>query len=462
MSSFVPLASLEDSTPRTAARGRVALVALGCAKNLVDAEQMLGALAADGYALVPDTGSAEVVIVNTCAFIAAAREEAIREIRAASRLKRSGACEVLVVSGCFAQKEPEQIRALCPEVDAVVGVSEFPQIAGIVAAARPDGQAAQVAVSVPQMPYQEYLPRRRATPPWTAYVKIAEGCDCACTFCTIPSIRGSFRSRSEEAVLAEVRALAADGVREVNLIAEDTTHYGFDRTGRRQLAGLLYRLGEVEGLLWVRLLYCYPTKVDDGLTRAIAEVPVVAKYLDLPLQHAHDGLLKAMGRAGRREGYLRRIAALREAAPEICLRSTFIVGFPGEHREELEALESFLDEADLDRVGFFAYSPEPGTPAAELPGRVPAGVAQARIARLAERQAAISLRKNEGLVGKTLKVLVEQVTPGGGVGRSYRDAPEIDGVVWVAGSVSAGEVAAVLITAADTHDLHGRTAAGQE
>lgn len=458
MSDFVPLSALEPTAAPTG--GRVALVALGCAKNLVDAEQMLGALGGAGYRLVNDLATADVIIVNTCGFLEAARQEAQREIRSAARMKFQGNCRVLIVSGCFAQKEPAAIRELCPDVDAVVGVSEFPRIVSIVEQAKGDGALPQVVVSAPEMPYQESLSRFRATPPWTAYVKISEGCDCKCTFCTIPSIRGRFKSRDEAAVVREVTALVADGVREINLIAEDTTHYGHDRTGRRQLPNLLRQLGEIDGLRWVRLLYCYPTKIDRELMRAMAEVPCVVPYLDMPLQHAHDGMLKAMGRAGRREGYLRLLGELRETLPDICVRSTFIVGFPGEHREELAALESFLSEAELDRVGFFPYSPEPGTPAAELPGRVPLPVAQARIAALAELQASVSLRRNEALVGKVLEVLVEQGTSEGGVGRSYRDAPEIDGVVRIAGEVEVGELVTVEVIGADTHDLTARSLAG--
>jgi ribosomal protein S12 methylthiotransferase len=456
VSEIIELATRGDKPAGGAPR--VALIALGCAKNLVDAEQMLGSLEARGYRLVTRADEAEVVIVNTCSFLQAARDEAIAEIRGAARLKRLGACDTLVVSGCLAQLDPDLVRAKCPEVDIVIGVSEFPRLGEVLDAARADRALRPVEVSLPQMPYQDYLPRRRATPPWTAYVKIAEGCDCACSFCLIPTIRGSFRSRSIESVTAEAQQLAREGVREINLIAEDLTHFGRDWGGRRALADLLRALGEVDGLAWIRLLYCYPTKVDDALIAAIAEVPKVVKYLDMPLQHAHNDILRAMNRGGRREGYLRLLGELRAAVPDICVRSTFIVGFPGERREEFAALESFLDEARLDRVGFFPFSAEKGTPAATLSGQVAPGVARSRVARLALRQADISRQRNAALVGRTMEVLTEESGPNGSTGRSYRDAPEIDGVVRFSGQAVPGEMARVRIDSADEHDLAGSLA----
>jgi ribosomal protein S12 methylthiotransferase len=451
----MPVATL---TADDGGQPRVALVALGCPKNLVDAEQMLGVLTARGYRLVPDPARAEVIVVNTCGFLQAAREEALREIRAAARLKHVGRCDTLVVTGCLAQADPDGVRAHCSEVDAVIGVAEFARIGELVDAARA-GRRDQVAVSAPVAAYRDELPRTLATAPWTAYLKIAEGCDCRCSFCTIPALRGPFRSRPLESVVTEAERLVAGGVRELVLVAEDVTHYGRDRAGAPRLADLLRALGALDRLDWIRLLYCYPTRLDDALLAAMAEVPAVLPYVDMPLQHAHDGILSQMHRAGNRAGYLRLLARLREALPDVCVRSSFIVGFPGERREEFAALESFLEEARLDRVGFFAFSPEPGTPAATLPGRVAPGVARARIARLAERQAAISQQGGNKMVGRSLAVLVESGTREGGVGRSYRDAPEIDGVVHVdgaaRGALRPGEMVRVRITAADTHDLFG-------
>ncbi len=339
-------------------------------------------------------------------------------------------------------------------------MSEFPRIAELLDGVRRQQGWRPVAVSLPDLPYQEYLPRKLATPRWTAYLKIAEGCDCRCSFCTIPSIRGAFRSRPVEAVVAEATRLCADGVREVNLIAEDLTHYGQDVYGRRALADLLRSLGEVPGLDWIRLLYCYPTKVDEALIEAMAEVPQVLHYLDMPLQHAAPEILKAMNRGGRQEGYLRLIGRLRAAMPDICLRSTFIVGFPGEHRGEVEQLGEFLDLAQLDRVGFFAYSPEPGTPAAELPGQVPHKVALARVAELAARQATISAARQEALLGRRLAVLVEESGDGWSTGRSYRDAPEIDGVVRLTGAAVPGTLVWAVVTGAGTHDVEARIESG--
>ncbi len=455
MNDFVPLAELAEPPAASVTAARVALVSLGCSRNLVDAEQMLGVLSAHGYRLTRQLDQAEVIIVNTCSFIASARDEAVRTIREAARWKQTGCCDALVVAGCMAQKEPDEVARRCPEVDCIVGLSEFPSLPKLLEQVRGPARRRPVAVSLPDLPYQEYLPRLRATPPWTAYLKIAEGCDCACTFCTIPTIRGRFRSRAVSDIVAEAERLVADGVRELVLIAEDLTHYGHDLAGRRELSSLLRALGELDGLAWVRLLYCYPTKVDEALIEAMATTPNVARYLDMPLQHADDGILRAMGRGGRRAGYLRLIARLRAAMPDLCVRSTFIVGFPGERHHELARLRDFLAEAQLDRVGFFCYSREPGTPAAELPGQVPRPVAEARLASLAAEQAVISRQRNEGWIGRRLTVLAEQREAGGGVGRSFRDAPEIDGVVRYSGAAEPGEMVTVEVTAADDHDLRG-------
>jgi ribosomal protein S12 methylthiotransferase len=510
-------------------RRTVGLVALGCPKNLVDAELMLGQLEERGYTLTPDARAAEVVLVNTCSFIGPAREESVQVILEAARLKQSGSCRLLLVTGCLAQQHAPELAKELPEVDAFVGVSEFPRLGEIIDAAW-KGQR-PIAVAPPTLPYQEYAPRRLATPPWTAYLKIAEGCDCACTFCAIPAIRGRFRSRRPEAILAEAERLAAQGVRELNLIAEDTTHYGVDlecrslcfgaaaeaaalqreRPGVRSLLpDLLRALAQVDEIAWLRLLYCYPTKVHDELIEVIATEPKVCAYLDVPMQHGDDDVLRAMGRAGRRAGYLRLIARLRAAIPDVAIRSAFIVGFPGERRAHFENLRDFVREAELDRVGFFAYSPEPDTPAAELPHPVPPQVIQRRLEELAEVQRMVSRQRQERWVGRRMRVLIEGPLPGGEErekregkgkegrkgdrgpgsgdrgrritdhgsritdhrspptphsegrflwhGRSFRDAPGIDGVVVCESSrpLIPGTFVDVQIEQASDHDLRGR------
>lgn len=465
----------------------VGLICLGCPKNLVDAELMLGTLEQHGYRVTNEAAEAEMLIVNTCSFIEAAREEAIATILEAAQLKEKGRCRYLVVTGCLVQMHGEELRRELPEVDAFVGVSEFPRLPEILAQLE-HSPVPPLAVNQPEMAYPEHLPRRRATPPWTAYLKIAEGCDGACTFCTIPALRGKYRSRPPEAIIAEAERLAKAGVKELILVAEDTTYYGIDLAGRRLLPDLLRQLGQISGLEWIRLLYGYPTRVDEALMEVMATEPKICAYLDLPLQHADDGILRAMGRAGHRDGYLRLVRRLREYLPEIALRSTFIVGFPGEGPREFAILREFLREARLDRVGFFLFSPEPGTPAAEMPHQVPPTVAEQRLEELVAVQAEISRERNETFLGRVLPVLIEGIVtenPGnaevsswklevGGrkcksalrdgdvnsyavyYGRSYRDAPEIDGLVFVAGEgLTPGDLVPVRITAAEEHDLHG-------
>jgi len=439
---------------------KVGFISLGCPKNLVDSELMLGQLVEQGYTLTPAEREAEVIVVNTCSFIGPAREEAIDTILEAARWKKEGACRWLVVTGCLVQQHRDELARALPEVDAFLGVSEFHRL-GEALAALPQGQR-PLLVGPPTRPYPEHAPRCLATPPWTAYLKIAEGCDGVCTFCTIPQIRGPFRSRPPEAVLAEAERLAHQGVKELILVAEDTTQYGHDLAGRRLLPELLRDLASIAGVRWLRLLYAYPTRVDDRLIDVLATEPKVCAYLDLPLQHGDNAILKAMGRAGRRESYLRLIARLRERIPDLALRSTFIVGFPGETRARFEALGDFLLQAQLDRVGFFLYSPEPGTPAAARPGRVSERTAARRLEELSQLQADISTRRNERFVGRTLTVLLETWSPEEKAwrGRSYRDAPDIDGCVYVQAdpALQPGHFVEVRITRAGVHDLWGARA----
>ncbi|HTX58486.1 MAG TPA: 30S ribosomal protein S12 methylthiotransferase RimO, partial [Verrucomicrobiae bacterium] len=347
----------------------VSFVSLGCAKNLVDTEVMIAKLGGAGWELEPDARRADAVVINTCAFIDPAKAESTETILEHAARKRRG--QHLVVAGCLAQRYGEQLQALVPEIDGVIGTGAYAGIAElleeIAAGMRP------IRLDFEAEPEHDFLPRLVTTPRATAYLKIAEGCDHPCTFCIIPKLRGAFRSRSEESVLEEARALAAAGTKELILIAQDTSMWGRDRGFRRGgLARLLERLHEIEGIEWIRLLYLYPATIDRELVEAIASLPKVCKYMDMPLQHAHPDVLRAMLRPSNGERYLEILEDFRARVPGITMRSTFIVGFPGETLEHVEYLEAWIARAQLDRVGFFEYSAEEQTPAAELPAPVSA------------------------------------------------------------------------------------------
>ena len=367
----------------------VAFVSLGCAKNLVDTEVMIAKLGAAGWRLEPQPGDAETVVINTCAFIDPAKEESTHVILEHAARKRPG--QQLIVAGCLAQRYGAQLQSLIPEIDGVVGTGAYAGIAEMLddveAGRRP------VRLDFEAEPEHDFLPRLVTTPRATAYLKIAEGCDHPCTFCIIPALRGKFRSRSEESILAEARALANGGTKELILIAQDTSMWGRDRGARRGgLAALLERLHDVAGLEWIRLLYLYPATVDRELVDAIARLPKVCKYMDMPLQHAHPEVLRAMLRPGNGERYLEIMDEFRAKVPGITMRSTFIVGFPGERDEHVEYLEEWIGRAELDRVGFFEYSAEEGTPAATLGERVPVRRRRERLIRLREAQRRASER----------------------------------------------------------------------
>lgn len=442
----------------TRPRPAVGVISLGCPKNLVDTEVMLGLLSRAGFAIVGDAARADVLLVNTCCFIEAAREEAAEALTEAAALRRAGRARALVCAGCWPQAEPERLRARFPEVDAFMGPGEVADVVEVVGGAlagvrRPAPTAAPDAYL-----HAEGLPRLRTTPPWSAYVKIADGCSHGCRFCVIPRLRGRYRSRPLEAVVAEVRALAAEGVREVNLVSQDTTAYGQDRSGP-DLVELLCALDEVERIRWIRLLYGFPTRVSERLIEMMAGASRVCHYLDVPFQHADAGVLRRMGRPGEGEGYLRLIARLREAMPDIALRSTFLVGFPGEGEAEFARLLEFVEAAQLDRAGAFSFSPEQGTPAAEMPDQVPAELAQERQEALMAAQQRISLERNRRWLGREIEVLIEgRDRRGRWVGRSFRDAPEVDGTVVLeppGARRRPGEFARARVTAAEPYDLVG-------
>jgi ribosomal protein S12 methylthiotransferase len=435
-------------------------VSLGCAKNLVDTEVMLGHLDRAGCEFVTDPAEADVVVVNTCSFIEDARKESIQAILEAAALKRSGSVRRLVVAGCLVQRYSEELRRELPEVDAFVGLDQLDSIVPAVAP-RSDLPILR-ALPAPRSTflYGADTPRRLATAPWTAYVKIAEGCDHTCSFCAIPAFRGSFRSRTTEDVAAEAERLAAGGVRELNLIAQDSSHFGRDRGDARGLAGLLERLDAVPGLRWIRVHYLYPNTVTDRLIETMAVLPRVVPYVDMPLQHAHPDTLRRMRRGGSAESHLALLDRFRRAMPGCALRSTFIVGYPGETEEEFDALLAFVREVRFDHVGVFPYSHEVATRAHEETDDVPAEVKRERRERLLEAQRAIAFERNASRIGETVVVLLEGAHPETEhllVGRLATQAADVDGQVLVNdGFAEPGTFARLEITDAAGYDLVGR------
>src|ERR1044071_2082858 len=388
---------------------KVGMVSLGCPKNLVDSEVMMGLLARQGYELTTDSQSADVLVVNTCGFIDSARQESVDSILEMAQLKETGNLKRLVVAGCLVERYREELQREIPEIDALIGVNQLEEIETVV---EPFGRRSlpvySEGASMPELYlYDETTPRLRATAPYTSYVKIAEGCDHTCAFCIIPKLRGGFRSRSPESILREVETLAAQGVKEFVLISQDTTTYGSDLGLTDGLARLVDSIAGVAGVEWVRFLYCYPTAITDELLRGMAERPNVLKYFDIPLQHASRRVLTRMRRGGTRASYERLIERIRERVPGVAVRTTFIVGFPGEREEDFEELVDFVRAVEFDRVGVFTYSNEENSAAVELDEKVDEQVARKRERRLMKEQARISRRKNRKLVGQRVKGLLE-------------------------------------------------------
>ena len=436
----------------------VAMVSLGCAKNLVDSEVMAGTLATAGFMLIGEAGDADVLVINTCAFIADARNEALAEVENGVAWKKARSGRRLAVAGCLPQREHGALRARFPEIDLFLGVDDVPRIADLLRAAAPPEPGPAAAMPLPQYLYDETTPRLLLTPAAFAYVKIAEGCDHHCRFCAIPSIRGRQRSRSMPSVAREVRNLLEQGVHEINLIAQDTTRYGADRSDGATLAGLLRELDALPGQFWLRVLYTHPKHVTDDLLEVFAAARHLVPYIDMPLQHISDGILRAMGRGMGEDATRDLLARLRARLPKAILRTTFLVGYPGETEADFAKLLAFVKETRFDRLGAFAYSPEAGTPAAAITeGVVPAGVAQARRDALLEAQQAIALEKNQALVGQELEVLLERTGDRQGwlAGRAAGDAPEVDNTVHVHGvkSLLKHGFCRVRITAAGPYDL---------
>jgi ribosomal protein S12 methylthiotransferase len=454
--SFVPDTFTTQLT-RSAAKGRYAFVSLGCPKNLVDSERMLGMLQLDGYELVDDPRGADFAVVNTCGFIEAARQESFAAIDEMLELKRRGDLRGVIVSGCLAERQREALLVDRPGIDHLVGVFGREEVTKV-ADRLLGGLTEQRSVfhPAPTHPLPDTA-RLRITPRHFAFLKISEGCDRLCTFCAIPRMRGKHYTKPMEEVVAEARELAADGVRELVIVAQDTTYYGKDLYGRPRLAELLRELEHVEGLDWIRLMYFYPMYVTDELIDAIAASPRIVPYLDMPLQHVNDRMLRRMQRRVNREQTEELLAKLRSRIPNLVMRTTFITGFPGETDAESAELLEFVGEQQFERLGVFTYSFEPDTPAAKLPDHLPEEVKEARRNRLMAVQQEVAFAWNEAQIGRRLDVLIDAAVPdekNAWVGRSYADAPDVDGVVYVTGeNLSVGALAPCEVVASSEYDL---------
>ena len=433
---------------------KVGMISLGCNKTRVDSETALGLLREHGYELTNDPAQADVLMVNTCGFIASAKEESIDAILDMARYKQIGKCRALVVTGCLAQRYEKDLMQEIPEIDLLMGVNQYQQL--------PD--ALEKALGGVRKTYcmddHTYYAHDRVltTPSYTAYTRIGEGCSNCCTFCAIPKIRGPYRSRPEADILREIESLAKQGVKEHILVAQDTSRYGMDFGGGSKLAELMQKAAKIDGVDWLRVLYCYPEETSEQLLDIIANTPNICSYVDLPIQHVNDAVLKRMHRRGTSADIRRAVKGAHERG--ITLRTSIIVGFPGETEEQFQELLDFLPEAEFDRLGAFTYSPEEGTPAAKMPDQIPEEVKAERLDRLMKRQAAIARKKNQARVGTVEKVLVTDRNARGEIlGRSQREAPETDGeIIFTAGESkmpSVGDFVDVRIEKASTYDLTG-------
>jgi ribosomal protein S12 methylthiotransferase len=447
-------------SPKTANRKPKTLypVSLGCPKNLVDTEIMLGHLARQGWQVVATPEEAQVLLVNTCAFIAPATQEAVDTILELARHKETDPGKRLVVAGCLVARYGEELLPPLPEVDLFIGVNDFPWLPELLKESA-EGNEPHLANQAPRFDYPEPLPRFPATPRPLAYLKIAEGCSHRCTFCTIPAIRGPYRSRSLTTLLSEAQHLAATGVKELNLIAQDTTAYGRDWGGQPGLVELLRELAAIPGFTWLRLLYTHPAHFTPELIAALASLPKVAPYLDVPIQHGHDEMLKRMGRRYTKNHLLDLFKRLREAIPGLALRTTVMVGFPGETEEHFQTLVEVVEEVRFEHLGVFLYYPEEGTPAARYADPVPRRTARARARRLKALQARRVRQRLKALAGTVQTVLVEGVSPESDyllTGRLITQAPDIDGQVYITAGVGmVGEIQPVRLTRALPYDLVG-------
>jgi len=441
---------------------KVSMVSLGCPKNLVDAEVMLGVLSKDDYEITTDEKDADVIIVNTCSFIKEAKQESIDAILDLAERKHDGRCHTLIVSGCLPQRYQEELANDLPEVDIFIGTGDYPRIAEILAEKK--GSESQLRyVGDPDYIYDESLPRLNSSPAWYSYLKIGEGCSNCCSYCIIPQLRGAYRSRPLEALVAEAERLASRGVKEINVISQDVTRYGSDLGDGSTLETLLRRLAAIEGIQWIRLLYAYPDGITDGLVALIRDEPKICKYLDIPIQHIADPVLKRMKRRSSEAQIRSLIATLRREIPGIALRTSLIVGFPGETVEDFASLMQFVEQTQFDRLGVFCYSREENTPAASLPDQISERVKRERYRKLMRAQARLSFRRNRALIGATEQVIVEGYSEETDLllrGRSSRQAPDIDGQVYItAGTAEVGDIVSLKVTDSSDYDLIGEIVA---
>lgn len=436
---------------------KILFISLGCDKNLVDSEVMLKLLEKKGYQFTDDETEADIIIINTCCFIGDAKEESVNTILEMAEYRKSGSCKALIVTGCLAQRYQKEILDEIEEVDAVLGTATYDAIAETVEKAL-EGRKELCFEDIDRL-VPEQGGRVLTTGGHYAYLKIAEGCDKHCTYCIIPRLRGHFRSVPEERLLAEAEELAEQGVKELILVAQETTVYGVDLYGEKRLPQLLKKLAGIQGIRWIRVQYCYPEEITEELIQIIKEEPKICHYLDLPIQHASDRILKRMGRRTTQADLRRIIGRLREAIPDICLRTTLISGFPGETEEDHEELMRFVDDCEFDRLGVFAYSAEEDTPAAAMPDQIPEEVKEDRRAEIMELQQEIAFEKAEGMTGRELTVMIEGKAADENVyvGRTYMDAPGVDGYLFLNTdeTLMSGDFARVRVTGAAEYDLIG-------
>ena len=434
-------------------------ISLGCDKNLVDAERMLGSLSQDGYTFTDDEQEADVILVNTCCFINDAKEESVNTILEMAEYKKSGTCKALLVSGCMAQRYKEEILQEVPEVDGILGTTSYDEVSKVLAEAL-KGKRVSDFHDLSELPETKMRSKRLVTTGGHyAFLKIAEGCDKRCTYCIIPYLRGPYRSVPMEQLLAEARELADNGVRELILVAQETTLYGKDLYGEKSLPKLLHELAQIPGIYWIRTQYCYPEEITDELIQTIKSEEKVCHYLDIPIQHASDRILRRMGRRTHKAELKERISTLRREIPDIALRTTFICGFPGETQEDHEELMEFVDEMEFERVGVFTYSAEEDTPAYSYPDQIPEEVKEERRADVMELQQEIAFEHCENMVGKVLDVMIEGKVADepAYVGRTYMDAPNVDGLIFVNADemLMSGDFVRVKVTGANEYDLIG-------
>ncbi len=436
---------------------KILFISLGCDKNLVDTEDMLGLLQQKGYEFTDDETECEIAVVNTCCFIGDAKEESINTLLEMAELKKSGQVKVLVATGCLAQRYREEIQKEIPEVDAIVGTTAFTEIAEAIEQALA-GKTVRL-LKDPDLPPATGIGRVLTTGGHYAYLKIAEGCNKCCSYCIIPKVRGHYRSVPMEAILKEAESLAQQGVKELILVAQETTLYGTDLYGEKSLPRLIREIAAIEGIFWIRILYCYPEEITEELIQAIKEEPKVCHYLDIPIQHASDRILRRMGRRTTQSQLREMIARLREEIPDICLRTTLIAGFPGETREDHEKLMDFINEMEFDRLGAFTYSQEEDTAAAEMPDQIPEEQKEAWKKEIMELQQEIAFDKAEDMIGRVLTVMIEGKVADEEVyvARTYRDAPGVDGFLFVNTSacLMTGDLVKVRVTDCSEYDLIG-------